>query len=242
VRPETAAAAFETWIESMHGWVAALGLSDAHVRVREHAQAELSHYSDRTIDFEYLFPGPMGWKELYGLANRTDYDFRQHQEFSGEDLTWFDQESGTRFLPYVIEPTFGVDRTILVVLLDAYDEESTVDVNGKPDTRIVLRLDPKVAPYKAAILPLMKKPEQTEIAREIFDRLQAETGFLVDYDETGNIGKRYRRQDEIGTPFCFTVDPDSLEDGKVTVRDRDTTEQERIAIDDVVSWVVEKVK
>ncbi len=156
----------------------------------------------------------MSWKELYGLANRTDFDLRQHQEFSGEDLTWFDQESGTRFLPYVIEPTFGVDRTILVVLLDAYDEESTVDVNGKPDTRIVLRLDPKVAPYKAAILPLMKKPEQTEIARGIFDRLQTETGFLVDYDETGNIGKRYRRQDEIGTPFCFTVDPDSLEDAQ----------------------------
>ena len=156
----------------MQGWVTALGLNDEHVRIREHEKAELSHYSDRTIDFEYVFPGPMGWKELYGLANRTDYDLRQHQEFSGEDLTWFDQESGTRFLPYVIEPTFGVDRTILVVLLDAYDEESTVDVNGKPDTRIVLRLDPKVAPYKAAILPLMKKPELTEIARGIFDRLQ----------------------------------------------------------------------
>jgi glycyl-tRNA synthetase len=241
VRPEAAGDAFESWVESMKGWVDAIGLDGEHVRIREHEKAELSHYSDRTIDFEYLFPGPMGWKELYGLANRTDFDLRQHQEFSGEDLTWFDQESGTRFLPYVIEPTFGVDRTILVVLLDAYDEEATVDVNGKADTRIVLRFDPKLAPYKAAILPLMKKPELTDVARGIFDRLQEETNFLVDYDETGNIGKRYRRQDEVGTPFCFTVDPDSLTDGKVTVRDRDTTGQERIAIDDVVSYVVTRV-
>lgn len=242
VRPEAAGASFEDWVSAMKGWVSALGLRDEFVRIREHEQAELSHYSDRTIDFEYQFPGPMGWKELYGLANRTDFDLRQHQEFSGEDLTWFDQESGTRFLPYVIEPTFGVDRTILVVLLDAYDEEATVDVNGKPDTRIVLRLDPKVAPFKAAILPLMKKPELTDIARDIFDRLQDETGYLIDYDETGNIGKRYRRQDEIGTPFCVTVDPDSLEDRKVTVRDRDTTAQERISIEAVVSWVADKVK
>jgi glycyl-tRNA synthetase len=242
VKPDEAAEAFEAWLASMQAWLAHIGVREENLRIREHEQAELSHYSDRTIDFEYLFPGPMGWKELFGLANRTDFDLRQHQEFSGEDLTWFDQDAGTRYLPYVIEPTFGVDRTILVVLLDAYDEEATVDVNGKADTRTVLRFDPKVAPYKAAILPLMKKPELTEAARGIFERLQEETGFLVDYDETGNIGKRYRRQDEVGTPFCFTVDPDSLTDGKVTVRDRDTTEQERISIDDVVSYVSSRVK
>ena len=149
VRPEAAGESFESWIEAMQAWVRCARTAVTNMcAFASIEQAELSHYSDRTIDFEYHFPGPMGWKELYGLANRTDFDLRQHQEFSGEDLTWFDQESGTRFLPYVIEPTFGVDRTILVVLLDAYDEESTVDVNGKPDTRIVLRLDPKVAPYQ----------------------------------------------------------------------------------------------
>ena len=184
----------------------------------------------------------MGWKELYGLANRTDFDLRQHQEFSGEDLTYFDQETGTRFLPHVIEPTFGVDRTFLVVLLDAYDEED--DRRRQWQTRHAHRLaarsqDCALQGGRAAV---DEEAGTDEVAREIFDRLQAETEFLVDYDETGNIGKRYRRQDEIGTPFCFTVDPDSLDDGKVTVRDRDTTEQERIAIDDVVAWVVDKVK
>jgi glycyl-tRNA synthetase len=224
----------------MWDWVRLLGLTAERVRVREHGKDELSHYSARTVDFEYAFPG-MGWKELYGLANRTDYDLSRHQEFSGEDLTYFDQETNSRYLPHVIEPTFGVDRTLLVLLLDAYDEEATVDVNGKPDTRVLLRLDPKVAPYKAAVLPLMKKPELAAVARDLFDALQAETSYLVDYDETGNIGKRYRRQDEAGTPFCFTVDYDTLEDRAVTVRDRDTTAQERIALADVPAYVRERV-
>jgi glycyl-tRNA synthetase len=241
VKPEGAAGAFEEWQEAMKGWVSLIGLSEENVRIREHAKEELSHYSSRTVDFEYNFPGSMGWKELYGLADRTDYDLTKHQEFSGTDLTYFDQEQGTRYLPYVIEPTFGVERTFLVVMLDAYDEEATVDVNGKPDTRIVLRLNPKIAPYKAAILPLMKKPELTGIARELFDRLQAETNYLVEYDETGNIGKRYRRQDEAGTPFCFTIDHDTIEDGSVTVRDRDTTEQSRVALGAVVDYVRERV-
>ena len=241
VRPEEAAAAFERWIGDMAAWLKLIGVRDERVRVREHAQEELSHYSNRTVDFEYLFPGPMGWKELYGLANRSDFDLRQHQEFSGEDLAYFDQPTGQRFLPHVVEPTFGVDRTFLILLLDAYDEEATVDVNGKPDTRIVLRLNPRIAPYKAAVLPLMKKPELAGPARKLFERLEAETGALVDYDETGNIGKRYRRQDEIGTPFCFTVDFDSLTDEAVTVRDRDTTAQERIAIADVPAYVRERI-
>jgi glycyl-tRNA synthetase len=196
----------------------------------------------RTIDFEYLFPGSMGWKELYGLANRTDFDLRQHQEFSGEDMTYFDQAANTRYLPHVIEPTMGVDRTFLTVLLDAYDEEETVDVNGKPDTRVLLRLSPRLAPYKAAVLPLAKKPELTKIAWELFEQLQDSIGVLVDYDETANIGKRYRRQDEIGTPFCFTVDFDSLEDGAVTVRDRDTTAQERIPISEAGVYLAERIR
>ncbi|HET8524035.1 MAG TPA: glycine--tRNA ligase [Thermomicrobiales bacterium] len=241
VRPEDASASFESWMKAMEEWVQLIGLRPEHVRIREHSQEELSHYSSRTIDFEYEYPEPMGWKELYGLANRTDFDLSRHQEFSGQDLTYFDQERNTRYLPYVIEPTFGVERTFLVLLVDAYDEEATVDVNGKPDTRVVLRLNPRVAPYKAAVLPLMKKPELASVAKDLFERLQRETRYLVDYDETANIGKRYRRQDEIGTPFCFTVDYDTLEDQTVTVRDRDTTNQERIPLDAVPEYVRERV-
>lgn len=240
IKPENDAAAFNDWITAMQHWIDLIGLDKENVRVREHAKEELSHYSSRTIDFEYRFPG-MGWKELYGLASRTDFDLSRHAEFSGEDLTYFDQETNSRYLPYVIEPTFGVDRTVLVLLLDAYDEESTVDVNGKPDTRVVLRLDPKIAPYKAAVLPLMKKPELAGPAKELFGRLETETSFLVDYDETGNIGKRYRRQDEAGTPFCVTIDYDTLQDNTVTIRDRDTTAQSRIGIDEVVAFVRSKV-
>jgi glycyl-tRNA synthetase len=212
------------------------------VRKREHGKDELSHYSSRTLDFEYLFPEPMGWKELYGLANRTDFDLSRHQEFSGEDLRYFEQETGQRFIPHVVEPTFGVDRTVLVVLLDAYDEEETVDVNGKPEIRTVLRLAPIIAPCKAAVLPLMRKPELTDVARALFDQIQRETDFVVDYDETANIGKRYRRQDEIGTPFCFTVDYESLDDQRVTVRDRDSMQQERIPIADVPAFLHSSVR
>jgi glycyl-tRNA synthetase len=241
VRPDEGAAAFEAWLSAMRGWLRSLGIHEDHLRVREHAADELSHYSNRTVDFEYDFPAPMGWKELYGLANRTDYDLSRHQTVSGEDLTYFDQVENRRYLPHVIEPTFGVDRTCLILLLDAYDEEEVVDVNGKPDTRIVLRLHPRIAPYKAAVLPLMKKPELAEPARRLFERLDEEAGALVDYDETGNIGKRYRRQDEIGTPFCFTVDYDTLEDHAVTVRDRDDMSQQRIALADVPGWLRERI-
>jgi len=242
VKPDEAAEAFETWLEAMQGWIELIGLKPEHVRVREHSAEELSHYSDRTVDYEYLFPGSMGWKELYGLANRTDFDLRQHQEFSGVDLTYFDQAANTRYLPYVIEPTFGVDRTFLTVLLDAYDEEETTDVNGKAETRVVLRLTPRLAPFKAAVLPLARKPELTSVARDIFERLQDEAGVMIDYDETANIGKRYRRQDEIGTPFCVTVDFDSLEDQAVTVRDRDTMAQERIPIAGIGVYLNDRIR
>ncbi len=236
-KPAEAATTFEAWLEDMKAWVDLIGLNPEHIRVREHSKEELSHYSDRTVDFEYLFPGTLGWKELYGLANRTDFDLSRHQEFSGEDLTYFDQAENTRYLPYVVEPTFGVDRTMLVLMVDAYDEEETVDVNGKSDIRTVLRLDPKLAPYKAAVLPLAKKPELTSVAHELYETLQNETGAMIDYDETANIGKRYRRQDEIGTPFCITVDFDTLEDGAVTVRDRDSMDQQRMPMTEVAAYV-----
>jgi glycyl-tRNA synthetase len=242
VRPDADEAVFENWLEATWDWIRLIGLNSDHVHVREHSADELSHYSSRTVDFEYIFPEPMGWKELYGLANRTDFDLSRHQEYSGEDLRYFEQETGERFIPHVIEPTFGVDRTILVVLLDAYDEEETVDVNGKPEIRTVLRLAPALAPYKAAVLPLMKKPELTGIARELFQEIQEQTNFVVDYDETANIGKRYRRQDEIGTPYCFTVDYETIDDRSVTVRHRDSMQQERIAISGVRSYLVDAIR
>jgi glycyl-tRNA synthetase len=241
VKPDEAAESFETWIGEMQQWLRLIGMREDYIRIREHDPDELSHYSSRTIDFEYAFPGGMGWRELYGLANRTDYDLARHQEFSGEDLHYFDQAENRRYLPYVIEPTFGVDRTCLVLLLDAYDEEATVDVNGKPDTRVVLRLHPRVAPYKAAVLPLLRKPELVEPARELFATLVSESRALIDYDESGNIGKRYRRHDEIGTPFCFTVDFDTLENDSVTVRHRDDMSQERLAMRDVPAWLQQRI-
>lgn len=240
-KPDEAAETFDSWIVAMEGWLSHIGIKPDHIRVREHSADELSHYSSRTIDFEYEFPGAMGWRELYGLANRTDFDLRQHQTFSGQDLQYFDQAENRKYLPHVIEPTFGVDRTILTLLLDAYDEEATVDVNGKPDTRVVLRLHPRVAPYKAAVLPLLRKPELVGPARQLFDTLNDELGVLLEFDETGNIGKRYRRQDEIGTPFCFTIDFDTLEDNTVTVRHRDDMSQERLAIADVPAWLVAQI-
>jgi glycyl-tRNA synthetase len=241
VKPDEAAEAFESWIKAMRDWLNAIGVRDEFVRIREHDADELSHYSSRTIDYEYQFPGAMGWRELYGLANRTDYDLRQHQAVSGEDLHYFDQAENRKYIPYVIEPTFGVDRTCLILLLDAYDEEEVIDVNGKPDTRVVLRLHPRVAPYKASVLPLMRKPELVGPAQRLYEALGGVPGALVEYDETGNIGKRYRRQDEIGTPFCFTVDYDTLEDNSVTVRHRDDMSQERLAIADVPAWLQERI-
>ncbi|CAN5813858.1 glycine--tRNA ligase [soil metagenome] len=242
VKPDEGEARLEEWLDAMWSWVRLLGLDVERVRVREHDQGELSHYSTRTVDFEYDFPGSMGWKELYGLAYRTDFDLRSHQESSGVDLTYFDQAENSRYLPHVVEPTFGVERSFITVLLDAYDEEQTVDVNGKADTRVVLRLAPRIAPHKAAILPLAKKPELTEVARSLFAELQDELGVLIDYDETANIGKRYRRQDEIGTPFCVTVDFDTLDDQAVTVRDRDTMAQQRIGLTEVSALLREAIR
>ena len=221
---------FDDWLEEQQSFVRSLGVRDENIRVREHGPEELSHYSRRTVDLEYHFP--FGWRELTGLAYRGDYDLKLHQEASGVNLSYFDQQNNRRFVPHVVEPTFGVERLLLIVLIEAYDEEETVDVNGKASSRTVMRFMPEVAPYKVAVLPLSRKPELSGLAREIFGQVQRH--FVSEYDETQNIGRRYRRQDEIGTPLCVTVDFESLEDDAVTVRDRDTMDQVRVPIANLI--------
>ena len=232
-KPGTDLEWFAYWREFCHNWLLAIGLKDENIRLRDHDPEELCFYSKATTDFEFLFP--FGWGELWGVADRTDYDLTQHQDVSGKDLTYFDQETGEHYIPYVVEPSLGVERSVLAVLCDAYDEE-VVDAE-KNDVRVVLRLHPALAPFKAAVLPLSKK--LGEKAMEIHDMLAKD--FMVDYDEAGSIGKRYRREDEIGTPFCITYDFESEADGCVTVRDRDTMEQERVAIADLKQYLADKI-
>ncbi len=221
---------FNYWRTFCHNWLLSIGLKDENIRLRDHDPEELCFYSKATTDFEFLFP--FGWGELWGVADRTDYDLTQHQNVSGKDLTYFDAETNERYLPYVIEPSLGVERTVLSVLCDAYDEE---ELEGG-DSRVVMHLSPALAPFKAAVLPLSKK--LSEQAEEIHAELSKY--FSVDYDDAGSIGKRYRREDEIGTPFCITFDFDSLEDKCVTVRERDSMEQVRIPIADLVGYLTEK--
>ncbi|MBX6341268.1 MAG: glycine--tRNA ligase, partial [Thermomicrobiaceae bacterium] len=237
IRPEEWEPTFERWLADMADFFRYVGLTDRWLRTREHGPEELSHYSKRTVDFEYRFP--FGWKELCGLAYRTDFDLRRHQEYSGADLTYFDQQTGERFLPHVIEPTMGVERLMLALMLDAYDEEEARDVNGKPYTRVVLRFHPRIAPFQVAVLPLMKKPELTAKAEEVFRMLRV--SFPTDYDETQSIGRRYRRQDEIGTPYCVTIDYETLDDQAVTIRDRDTMEQVRVPIAELAETLEERI-
>jgi len=225
---------FDYWRTFCHEWLLSIGLRDENIRLRDHGKEELSHYARATTDFEFMFP--FGWGELWGVANRTDYDLKAHQEHSGESMEYFDQESNEKFIPYVIEPSLGVDRLMLSVLVDAYDEE-LVDAE-KNDTRVVLRLHPVLAPIKCAVLPLSKK--LSEKAEEVAADLRK--CFAVDFDETGSIGKRYRRQDEIGTPFCITYDFESEEDGCVTIRERDSMAQERIAISDLKDYLSKKLE
>ncbi len=231
-RPGTDLEWFSYWREYCHKWLLGLGMRDENIRLRDHEKEELSHYSNATTDFEFMFP--FGWGELWGVADRTDYDLTAHQTTSGQDMTYYDQETNEHFIPYVIEPSLGADRVALAFLIDAYDEE-VVDAE-KNDTRVVLHLHPALAPFKCAVMPLSKK--LSEPATELFHSLQKY--FMVDYDEAGSIGKRYRRQDEIGTPFCLTYDFDSAEDGCVTVRDRDTMQQERVPMADLVHYLLEK--
>lgn len=228
---------FESWLDEIRSFYRNIGLRSDRLRTREHTQDELSHYSKRTVDFEYRFP--FGWKELCGLAYRTDFDLTRHAEFSGVDLSYFNQQSNERFTPHVIEPAMGVERLLLTILLDAYDEEEAHDINGKPYTRVVLRLHPRVAPYQVAVLPLMRKPELVDKAMQIQTALRRD--FSVEYDETQSIGRRYRRQDEIGTPFCVTVDYETLDDHAVTIRERETMTQVRVSIGELETALRQKI-
>jgi glycyl-tRNA synthetase len=219
VPPDEAPEWHKRWMEERMRWYTDLGIRSDHLQLREHGPEELSHYSAATSDVEYLFP--MGWSELEGIANRTDFDLKRHAEFSGEKLEYVDSASGERYVPYVIEPSAGADRALLAFMVDAYDEE---EVEGRE--RVVLRLHPRLAPIKVAVLPLVNKDGQPEKAREIYEELRAL--MPAEYDTGGSIGKRYRRQDEIGTPWGVTVDHQTMEDDTVTLRDRDTLEQKRI--------------
>ncbi len=225
VPPADAERWYQEWKQIRFDWYQRLGIRPDHLRLREHDADELSHYSSGTADVEYLFP--IGWSELEGVANRGDYDLTQHAEFSGEKLEYFDQPTGERYVPHVIEPAAGADRATLAFLADAYEEEV---VDGG-ETRTVLKLHPRLAPVKVAVLPLVRKDGQPELARELFGALRGT--MQAELDEGGSIGKRYRRQDEIGTPYCVTVDHQSIEDRTVTLRDRDSLTQERVAADEL---------
>jgi glycyl-tRNA synthetase len=221
---------FEEWKDEMYAFARTVGLREDHLRWREHESFELSHYSKRTYDLEYKFP--WGYKEMFGLAYRTDFDLQNHQKNSGANLA-YTYADGSKIIPHVIEPTFGLSRLLTVILMDAYREDK---VNG--EDRVFLRLDPAIAPVKAAILPLIKKPQLQQVARQIYEELKAKLGGWVVYDETASIGKRYRRQDEIGTPSCITIDFESLDDHQVTVRDRDSLRQERVDMKHLADYLV----
>ncbi|NQV89786.1 glycine--tRNA ligase [Candidatus Uhrbacteria bacterium] len=232
IREEEWEKTFAYWLDQMQSLLLQMGFDPTHTRVREHTQEELSHYSKRTVDIEYLTP--FGWKELFGLAYRTDFDLKNHAQHSGQKLEYRDPVTEEVYVPHVVEPTFGLTRLTLMTMLEAYTEEQVGD-----DTRVVMKFHPSLAPYKIAVLPLSKKEELQSIARPLQERLTKR--WYTDYDETQSIGKRYRRQDEIGTPYCVTVDFDSLEDKAVTIRDRDTMEQVRVPIQELETWFESKL-
>ncbi|WP_456152955.1 glycine--tRNA ligase [Mogibacterium sp.] len=235
-KPGTDLEWFEYWKQYSIDFLKNLGMNMENIRVRDHEKEELSHYSNATSDLEYLFP--FGWGELWGIADRTDFDLMRHQEHSGQDMSYLDPETNERYVPYCIEPSLGADRVALAFLIDAYDEETVVDGNGKEDTRVVLRLHPALAPYTVAVLPLSKKLEG--VALPIYEELSKH--FNVEYDAAGSIGKRYRREDEIGTPFSICVDFDTETDKSVTIRDRDTMEQIRLPLSDVREYIENKLQ
>ena len=234
-KPGTDLEWFQYWRSYCRDFLLGLGVNEEHLRLRDHSPEELCFYSKATTDFEYLFP--FGWGELWGIADRTDYDLTQHMKTSGKSMEYFDPETNEKYIPYVIEPSLGVERLFLAIVCEAYDEEEIGD-GEKSDVRTVMHLNPALAPVKAAILPLTKKLK--EPATDLYMKLAKK--FNVEYDEAGQIGKRYRRQDEIGTPFCITFDFDSLEDNCVTVRDRDTMAQERVNMDELVAYLEKKLE
>ncbi|MBL7127246.1 MAG: glycine--tRNA ligase [Dehalococcoidales bacterium] len=221
VRPETADKWFDYWVEERRQWYLNLGIREDNLRLRPHGEEELAHYARKCYDIDYNFP--MGWSELEGVANRGDYDLAQHAKHSGKEMTYFDEDSGEHIVPYIIEPSAGVDRSVLAFLCDAYDEEI-----AQGELRVVLHLHPSLAPYKVSVLPLSKKETLAKTAREVYDGLRQ--CWMVHYDDTQSIGRRYRRQDEVGTPYCITVDFQSLEDRQVTIRERDSMNQIRVPI------------
>ncbi len=240
VKPGTDEEWHEYWLDQRWNWYVDLGMKPENMRKFEHPQEKLSHYSKRTVDIEYRFRfGGSEWAELEGIANRTDFDLRTHSQHSGTDLTYFDQETGERWTPYVIEPAAGLSRCVFAFLLDAYDEDSAPNTKGGVDTRTVLRFDARLAPVKVAVLPLSRNADLSPRAKAIASDLRRT--WNVDFDDAGAIGRRYRRQDEIGTPFCVTIDFDSLEDDAVTVRERDTMEQQRLPIAGLRSWLAERL-
>lgn len=237
VHPGTDEQWHQYWIDARTRWYVDLGVKPENLRHYEHPKEKLAHYSKRTVDIEYRF-GFQGseWGELEGVANRTDYDLKAHAEHSGEDLSYYDQASGERYIPYVIEPAAGLTRSLMAFLVDAYDVDEAPNTKGGVDRRTVLRLDPRLAPVKAAVLPLSKKPDLQRFAHDLAADLR-QNEWMVDYDESGAIGRRYRRQDEIGTPLCITVDFDTLDDKAVTIRNRDSMQQDRVALDQVEDYV-----
>lgn len=233
IRPENWSETFEYWQKEMWQFAKDIGIDETNLKWREHEEFERSHYSKRTADIEYEYP--FGFKELFGIAYRTDYDLKNHSQNSGKDLTYLDPKTNEKFIPHVIEPTFGLSRLTGIVMFDAYREE---EVNG--EIRTYLKLDPKIAPIKVAVFALQKDEKISKVAKEIYDDLKS--SLVCEFDNSGNIGKMYRRQDEIGTPYCITVDFESLEDGCVTVRDRDTMKQERLVISEVKEYLLGKIK
>ena len=234
-KPGTDLEWFRYWEEYCVNFLKSLGMQEEHIKMRAHEKEELSHYSTATTDIEYLFP--FGWGELWGIADRTDFDLSQHAKYSGQKMEYMDPETQEKYTPYCIEPSLGADRVALAFLLEAYNEETVTNAKGKEETRVVMKFHPAIAPFKAAVLPLAKK--LAPVAEPIYEKLAKY--FMVDYDTAGSIGKRYRREDEIGTPYSICVDFDTPEDGCVTVRDRDTMEQIRIPVDEVVRYIQERL-
>lgn len=243
VKPGEDDAAFDQWVQDWEAFLQRAGLSSENLRRDEKEKTDLAHYSKATTDIEYNFP--FGWSEIAGIANRTDYDLKRHMEFSGKDLSYFDQDAKEKYVPFVIEPTLGMDRLFIAVLCEAYKEypggrgKESAEGEGTGEAEVVLHLKPALAPYKVAVLPLVKKDGLAEKGKELAQSLRQT--MTVFYDESGSIGRRYRRQDEIGTPWCVTIDYQTMEDGTVTLRDRDTMQQERMKLDEVKSWIEQQL-